>query len=449
MRLIKSNLIFQLIIIITISFGLLLLVSCQLPLAKLISTPLPDPASGGTNLFPPPPTKAVNTAADTITSLPQPSIITLTFWTIERFSPQDEIIAQQLAGFERNNPDIKIEVLLKRTSGQASALNLLKTAQRVAPSILPDVAILSTDDLLQAWRNKLIYPFDGLLDRTVAQDLLPAAQRLGTIDENLVGIPLELDVEHMVYNTGKVFTTPVVWTDVLSNVFSYHFPADGQNGLLNDSLLIQYLSTGAELTDEQGTPVIDKPALRTLLNYYKDLREEEIIDSKIIDAGRLKEVWNGYLAGLVEVTHVYANQYLGDRHLLSNTKSASIPSYNGETVTIGHGWAFVLTTDDSIRQKTALKLIEGFMQTEANARWATHATTIPTRQTAFDLVADEDPYWVFLRNYLDTTNPPPAFAGYDQLSRILLIAIQQVINGEATPDEAVETAIQALDQSTP
>jgi len=423
--------------------------SCQPPFVDFFSGSQPERAteeattSSGV-------TPAVSTTpADTAPVPPQPSVITLTLWTIERFSPQDDIIAQQLAQFEREHPDIKVNVLLKRTSGQASALNFLKSAKPVAPAVLPDIVVLNTDDLAQAWRGKLIQPLDGLLDREIVQDLLPAAQRLGTIDDNLAGIPFELDVEHMVYNTSKVFTTPVIWRDVLSNVNSYQFPADGRNGLLNDSLLIQYLSAGARLVDDQGKPIIDEPALRALLNYYQALRDDNIIDAEIVSTSYASELWRRYLAGLPDMTHINAHQYLNDYRLLASTRVAPIPSQNGEAVAIGHGWVFALVTPDEVRQIAALKLISVLIGADNNAAWANRAAVIPARRAAFDQIAGSDPYWTFLREYLETTRSQPAFTGYDQLSRILLIAIQQVISGEAAPDEAIATAIQALDQSTP
>lgn len=440
----KNRPLIKLVIAFISGISFLSMVSCQSPLTRLLSTPEANSDVVSTVTPTAVATKPPNTAADTITTLPQPDVITLTLWTIERFSYQDELFSQQLANFEQNNPNIKVNVLLKRTSGQASALNFLRVAQPVAPSILPDVVVLSTSDLPQAWRNKLIQPLDGLLDRTIVQDLLPAALKLGTVDDNLAGVPFELDTLHMVYNAGKVITTPVLWNDVIDNVSSYQFPAGGQNGLLNDSLLVQYLSAGAELTDDQGNPIIDEPALLALLNYYQDLLNNGIITPKILNASSPEDLWDGYLAGLVAMVHINAHQYLSDRRLLTNARVAPIPSQNGEVTTVGRGLAFVLVAGDPIRQNAALKLIENFMQTETNAAWAVRSATIPTRQTSFDLVAEEDLYWAFLGDYLQFTQPPPSFAGYDQLSRILLIAIQQVIKGETTPDEAVKMAVQDL-----
>jgi multiple sugar transport system substrate-binding protein len=428
--------------------GLLLAAGCQASLSQLLpfasSTPTPENTLTPTIT----PQKTPNTAADTITTIPESSIITLTLWIPEKFTSPDGAFSQQVASFEADHADIVVELFPKRMSGQASTVNFLKSTQPVAPSVLPDIVILSTDELPMAWRGKLIQPLDGLLDRTIVQDLLPIAQQLVTIDENMVAVSFEFGLEHAVYNTGKVFTTPVTWASVVSQTTNYQFPADGQNGLLNDSLLIQYLSTGAVLVSDEGKPVIDEPALRNLLTYYQTLVTGDITDPRIVDSAYAKKLWDDYLAGLINITHVSSYRYLSDRRLLASTAVSPIPAQAGNTTTIGRGWAFALVTSDPIRQNAALKFIESFMQTEENAAWAVHSAAIPTRQSAFDQVAGDDPYWQFLRSYLETAQPPPSFAGYDQLSRILFVAIKQVISGEATPDEAIDTAIQALEQTT-
>jgi len=386
------------------------------------------------------------TAADVIPSNPQPSIITLTFWAVEQFSPQVDLVAQQIARFEAANPNVKVKVFLKKPTGQAGILNYLASASKVAPGVLPDVVVLSTDQLPQAWRNDLIQPLTGKLDRTITQDLLPAARQLGTVDGELAGIPFQMDVEHLVYNTTEITPTPILWTDVLSGSVPYRFPAKGQNGLLNDASLIQYLAAGASLTDPAGNLTLDEAALRALLTFYQSAVERGILDPQVLDIGQTADLWAQYVVQPDGMVHTTAHYYLTDRRLLTAVAPAPIPSRTGEPLTIGHGWAFAMVTKDPTRQNHALKLIETFLQTDINAAWATRSAVIPTRRAAFSLVAGDDPYWAFLDTYLETAIPPPSIAGFDKLSRILQQAILQVIGGEATPEEAAQTAANAFKQ---
>ncbi len=398
------------------------------------------------------PTVEVSPTA-TATATPENLTITLTFWTVEPISPQAEgeaghFMANSLRAFERANPNVEVELLLKKASGKGGVVDFLRVAKEVAPSILPDVAIMNAIDLDQAYNDGLIQPLDGRLDRSIVQDLLPAARKMGTINDKLVGVPIGLEMEHVVYNTLIFTTTPMLWTDVLSSNTQYLFPAKGVNGLVNDATLSQYFSAGGEFLDDQGVPKIDEAILRNVLDFYQQALENKIIDPQILEASTPEELWPIYLEARAGIAHISVRQYLTDRELLNNSVFAAVPVQSEEhtPVSINHGWALVLVTDDISRQKAALNLIEWFLSTRNNVAWNSINKSIPTTGTAYQQLAGDDPYWAFLAEQLNTARLQPDFADYDRVGRIIQQAIEQVISGEATPEEATATAIDALTQ---
>jgi ABC-type glycerol-3-phosphate transport system substrate-binding protein len=387
----------------------------------------------------------------TTTMTPEDGVITLTFWMVEEISPRAEgelgnFMTSTLRAFEVRNPNIEVEVLLKKANGKGGILDFLRTAKEVAPSVLPDVAIINATELNQAYTAGLIQTLDNRLDRPIVQDLLPAARKMGTVNERLVGVPLSLEMEHAVYNTAIFTATPVLWTDVLSRNVGYLFPAKGTNGLVNDVTLSQYFSAGGTFRNEQGTLKIDDQVLRDVLNFYQQALENQIIDASILEAATPEELWPAYLDGRAGLTQLSVRQYLTDRDLLNNSAFAPLPVQNEQDapVAVTHGWALVLVTDDINRQRAALPLIEWFLSTNNNATWNNLNKSIPTRDTAFQELAGDDPYWAFLNEQLNTAQPQPGFTGYDQIGRIFQQAVEQVIRGEATPDEATATAVDAL-----
>ena len=389
----------------------------------------------------------------TTTETPEDTTITLTLWTIESISDvaQGEaanFISNNLRTFRRNNPALKVKMLLKKPSGKGGMLDFLRTSREVAPTILPDVAVLNATDLSQAYTEGLIQPLNGRLDRSIVQDLIPAARRMGTVDNKLVGVPLGLEMEHTVYNT-RTFTAPLVlWTDVLSSNTKYLFPAKGINGLVNDTTLSLYFSTGGKLLDDQGVPTLDEQVLRDVLDFYQQALENGVIDKSILEAATTEELWSLYLEAKAGIAQITVHQYLSDRELFRNTSFAPLPVKEEEDtpVLITHGWTLVLVTDDMQRQVAALKLIESFMSTGNNADWNSINQSIPTRDTAFQQLAGDDAYWTFLAEQLNTARPQPGFTGYDRIGRIMQQAVEQVIKGEATPEEAAATAVDALAQ---
>lgn len=389
----------------------------------------------------------------TATEAPEDVSLTLTLWTIESISPDAQgepgnFVSNNLRAFRRANSDIKVTVVLKKPTGKGGMLDFLRTSRDVAPTVLPDVAILNATDLNQAYSEGLLRPLDGRLDRSIVQDLLPAARKMGTIDGKLVGVPLGLEMEHTVYNT-RTFTAPLLlWSDVLSSNTRYLFPAKGVNGLVNDTTLSQYFSAGGKLLDDRGAATIDERALRDVLNFYQQALENGVIDATILEASTTEELWPIYLEARAGIAQITVRQYLTDRELLQSTTYAPQPVQDeGDTpVPITHGWVLVLITGDVQRQAAALDLIEWFLSTENNATWNRINKSIPSRDSSYQRLAGGDPYWVFLTEQLNTAQPQPGFAGYDRLGRIMQQAVVQVISGEATPEEATATAIDAVAQ---
>lgn len=382
---------------------------------------------------------------------PTENVITLTFWTVEPVSPKAQgeagkFISNGLQAFERNNPDLKINLLLKKASGKGGVLDFLRTAKEVAPTILPDVAVMNATDLPQAYAEGLLQPLDNRLDRSIVQDLLPAARRMGTFNERLIGIPLGLEMEHTVYNTKIITTAPLLWTDVLSSNTRYLFPAKGINGLINDVTLSQYFSAGGTFRTDEGKLTINDQVLRQVLNFYQQAVAQRIIDTDILQAASTEELWPVYLKSRAGLAQISVRQYLADRASLQNTTFTPLPvqKLSNTPVPISHGWALVLITEDITRQRAALRLMEWFLSSSNNAAWNQLNNAIPTRDTAYKQVAGDDPYWVFLTEQLNNAQPQPGFDGYNQVGRIIQQAIEQVIRGEASPDQAAATAMDAL-----
>jgi maltose-binding protein MalE len=271
---------------------------------------------------------------------------------------------------------------------------------------------------------------------------------MGTVDEKLMGVPIGLEMEHTVYNTNVFTETPLLWQDVLSKNTTYLFPAKGINGLVNDVTLSQYFSTGGEFLNDQGVARISERVFRDVLGFYQQSRENGIIDASVLEAATTEELWPIYTEGGAGLAQISVRQYLADREALTNNSFSPLPvlSRSNTPVPVMHGWVLVLTTPEVGRQDAALRLIETFLSTSNNADWNRINKSIPVRDTAYQQLAGDDPYWIFLTNQLNTARPEPRFPQYDRIGRIMQQAVEQVIRGEATADEATNTAIDALAQ---
>ncbi len=386
---------------------------------------------------------------DEVSSPEAPQPIQLTVWTVEAVSPQAEGEAGQIFGnglraFERTYPDVPISVVLKNESGKGSVLDYLRTTSQAAPSVLPDVVVLNTVDLAQVARAGLVVPLDGLISSSLVDDLLPAARAAGTVDGQLVGIPFEMDVEHLIYNTNKIAAIPMAWTDVISANTSYVFPAKGRNGLVNDAFIIQYLAIDGRLQDDEGRPFLDEQALQAVLGYYRQGVEAGVVPPDVLTIGAPDDIWPNYVSAQVGIAHVNSHRFLNDRGVLRSTQFATIPTRDGTPLTISRGRALAVAARDPDRRAMALRLIEWLMAPENNAAWNQATAHLPTRYATFNLIGDGDPYWPFLQNQLEVAVPPPAFPEYDQIGRVLQQAVIEVLSEEATPEEAAAAAVDTI-----
>jgi multiple sugar transport system substrate-binding protein len=377
------------------------------------------------------------------------SAITLTLWTTEIFFPTEaddsgQILAQQWQAFEAAHPDVTIEYVLKKPYGKGGILDFLNTALAAAPTVLPDLVILDTFELNEAAEAGLIQPLDELVSSELQQDLFPFARR--SFDGQLMGIQFEADIEHLIYNTNKIDSPPMTWREVISNRVVYIFPAGGEGGLVNDAFLIQYLAVGGRLDDESGKPALDEDALAQVLQFYKDGLEAGVIPLSVLEFEDLNDCWLVYVSAQAAMSNVSSAKYLADRGLLKNTSFAAIPTRDGNLGTLSKGWALAVVTEDPGRQAAAAQLIEWLLEPENTADWNLAARHLPTRQDAFDYLGTTDDYFPFVRRLLENVYPRPVASAYEKIGRALQRAVQDVLQGEASPEEAAAAIITAVEQ---
>lgn len=429
--------------------SILLLAAIGLAGCNLLARP--TPSSGEEK---PPATAMPEKATPSVSPTPSrpptvSSAITLTLWTTEDFFPTEDsdsgqILAQQWQAFEAAHPTVTIEYILKKPYGKGGILDFLSTASAAAPTVLPDLVILDTLELDEAAEAGLVQPLDKLVSGELQQDLFAFARR--SFNGQLMGIQFEADVEHLIYNTNKIDSPPMTWREVISDSVAYIFPAGGEGGLVNDAFLIQYLAVDGRLDDGSGKPALDKDALAQVLQFYKDGLEAGVIPLSVLEFEDLDDCWPVYVSAQAAMSNVSSAKYLADRGLLKNTFFAAIPTRDGNIGTLSKGWALAIVTEDSGRQAVAAQFIEWLLEPENNADWNQVAGHLPTRQAAFDYLGTADDYFPFVRQQLENVYPRPMASAYEKIGRALQKAIQDVLEGKASPQEAADAVITAIGQ---
>ena len=173
--------------LLTILVLLSLLTGCA-GLPSFLSTPQPAPVSTQ-------PSAPTATSTPTATPTATPSgPLTLRIWLPPQFDPTAEtpagaLLQTRLNEFVAEHPDIRIEVRVKA----GNILKALTTTQAAAPTIMPDIVVLSREEMEAVSGAGLLHPLDGLSTLPDDPDWYPYARQLAHIKNTAFGLPFAGD----------------------------------------------------------------------------------------------------------------------------------------------------------------------------------------------------------------------------------------------------------------
>ena len=379
----------------------------------------------------------------------RPAHITLTVWGPIQFSPGEtdsgrSVLQAQYEDFVAGNEGVDVEYVPKAPYGESGVLDFLLAAAYAAPGVLPDLAIVDTVELEALVKEGLAQPIAGPTAAALTTDLYPFASGACTFDGELRGIQFEADIEHLIYYTEVLEEPPPTWAELFSGPISYTFPAGGENGLVNDAFLIQYLAQGGQFFDQEGKPTLDSSALQRVLRLYDALRIWNVSPPKIRELSSLEDCWKAYSEGNITVSHVSSWRYLTSLPVMQETSFAAIPTETGIPATMARGWAFVIVTASPYRQEAARSLIEWLMTPQNLAQWSEASNHLPARPSALRLTGWPLDYARFLDTQLANAYHRPSTPEFERVGRALQVAVQDVLSGEKTPRQATTQAVEDL-----
>ncbi|HHS97279.1 MAG TPA: extracellular solute-binding protein [Chloroflexi bacterium] len=419
---------------------LLLLTGCLPQGPSVPSTPTVTPL---------PPSSPTTTPTATPT-LPRPLVTTLVLWVPEELSPYAEteaaaLLAQRLEAFNQSQNDLQVETLIKKAHGRGGLLDFLRTASIAAPSVLPDLVVLDLDDLRVAAQAGLLQPMDGLLPADWVEDLYPFAVEMGRVGEQMVGVPLGVEVEHVAYWPALYSTPPVTWTAVLSAGVPFVFPAGGREGIVDDTTLIEYLGAGGRLTDAEGNPSLDEEPLTAVLDFYaRGVAAGVISPSTTLAITGTEGCWQALLNGQAGIGTVDSRRFWTAPDL--GLVPAPLPSRSGRAVTLARGWTIGLVASDAERQKQAMELLMWLFTPEGYGPWTQSLGYLPTRRGGLAAWTVDEPSRTFLETLLEGARAAPDQSVRKAVGPALQQAVEAVLTGRRTPAEAARRATEAVAQ---
>lgn len=362
----------------------------------------------------------------------------LVVWVPAFFQPQETppvaVLQTVYDQFRHNHPSVHLDIQVKAESGESSLYTYLRYAQSMAPTILPDVVLLNTEQLWQAAELGLIQPVDwNGLPRT--NDFFQFARTAVTYHEQTLGIPYAADVLHLVYHTNQIAQAPATWEALMVAGAPYFFAASKRD-YPNESLLLQYVGAGGQLF-EDGT-VSNPDALTALFAFLVQAKAAAVLPSDVLELKSFNDTWSLFTKKNVGFADVSAHVVLAQQDAAADLGFAQIPTVSGATITIAHTWAFALLTPLPEQQQLALELINQLLEPTVHSAWSRATRQLPTQISAYDSALDASPYHEFLHRQLDVAIAIPNGPHFADFARRLQQAQESVLLNQLPVEDAVK-----------
>ena len=341
---------------------------------------------------------------------------------------------------------MEVNIELKARSGQGNALSYLRSGRNIAPSILPDLIVIPSDQLNTAVAEQLIFPIDNLIVPGATADLFPAAQTMAQVDSVTYGYPFAIyNLTHLAVNTSTFRTSfPANWDELLENEEAIlALPGAGSRGA--ELVLQLYLALGGSLTNEAGQPTLELEPLSEALALIREGRREGLLPFQTTNMSVFSESWQAFRNGTANLVQTDFRQYSSEREEISGTSYSGIPGPQEPIPPLVDTWLWAISTSDPGRQTLVADLLNWLIAAPNLGDWSLSAGTLPARRSAFEQWPADDAYFEFVQEQLELAEPYP-FRADRTIIDALSIALFDVLSLAKTPQQAAQATVDSLIQ---
>jgi ABC-type glycerol-3-phosphate transport system substrate-binding protein len=363
--------------------------------------------------------------------------ISLVIWVPDDFAIKSndqaqKLLVDRLKTFEQANTGISIDIRFKNVKNQENMMELLNTTSRVAPSILPDIVLLSRNDMETAALKGLLIPLDAETAVNPFPQTFPGFEALGKVQGSTFGLPAAGDVLVILsrdVGEGIVST----WQEILDSDSVLGANLNDPNGTF---FLALYQSTGGKFTDEKGKPFLDQDALTKLLVLVREAKTKGAIMSWSLLVSDWMEVSSRIESGEgdLEVNWFsYSNRTANDQ-----VNYYAIPGLADNPASLLTGWYWTSANPAPERQAATKELLSFLSQPVFASTWSSTAGYLPVSNQMWP-VNDYD--MTTLQEIMNKAQPVPETS--------IMITVGPVIRDSAirafsTKDDIEEIVISAL-----
>jgi sn-glycerol 3-phosphate transport system substrate-binding protein len=405
--------------------------------------------------------------------------VNITFWHSEIASANDNLV-KLVERFNASQNEVRVEPIYQ---GNDSELTLKLIASMPSGNI-PAIAYVSEPYTQPMIDSREIVPIQQYVDREKydLSDFAPAAIAYYTVDDTLYAMPFAMTVPLMYYNKipfrevgldperpprdldeVRAASEKLVQRDSAGNITRYGFALD------IFSWYVEVMLAGADelwVNNDNGRAGVatevafDNDAGREFFQWWYDM----VHDGLLLNVGRDPSGANALLAmgarkAVMTISISAAMRSIVDV-LAQGIEGvelgvAPVPGIPGKVPEGSPGVysrsLWIMSARPEAERDAGWKFIKWLMEPEQQAEWFAGSGYLPVRNSAYDLPAAQDiidrypqfqiPVDLFAKTATTTAALGPLLGPFEQVREAIHGAIESMLSGDASPDEAMEAAV--------
>lgn len=384
-----------------------------------------------------PTTPGASTDVNPIVSTPSTKIDHLVIWIPDSLLGNNEkiiteLLNKQVSKFATQNPGISVDIRVKRSEGNGNLMSTLQSANLVAPGSLPDLVLLSREEMQESALKGLLIPFDDSTDILSASDWAPVMRQLAQVQGSNFGLPVLADATVLVTKNEPNASLSIYKVD--HPVLCY---LNDPHALLMVSL---YLSGGGTVQNDPARPGIDGKALTAALNLVNFGFVTGAFSSETMQIVSSSDVGKRYMAGTGDqmITWFGMIPESGGKNWIT-----SVPGVDQASASLARGWFWSMVNPDPMRRKMSVLLAETLTEPDFLTEMAQAARRMPVRQS--NLIT-QDAGLTNQMAILQSAKPEPDGLLLVTIGPALQEAVLQIQNGNQTTAEIASQVLAKFPQ---
>ena len=405
-------------------------------------TALPEPEFDATPL--PSLTPTATSLPTSEGTQPPPGPTVLLIWVPPQFdpagdTPAGELLQNRLDQYTSQRPDVRIETRVKASGGTGGLLDSLSSTSAAAPLVVPDLILLPRESLEIAALKGLLFPYDGLTNTLNDNDWYPYAQELGKLQTSTFGLPFAGDALVSLYRPAEIENPATDWLSALEAGQPLAFPAAEVEAYFP---LAEYLSTGAQIQDADGRPILESLALTDMLTFFREAEAAGVMPFWLTQFTDDEQSWEAYTENQVDSVVTWMSRYLST--FPGDTVAAPIITQSGTPFTLANGWVWALSNPQTERHALSVDLAEFLTDGSFLSEWSETAGYLPPRASALEGWSN-----VALRGLVEKIVQSAQIIPPNDVMAVIGPTLQQatvdILKQQSTPVSAANDAIDSLE----